>query len=264
MPSRAHKSDPPRSDDVPRAASVSRASVPRPAAAPGASIARYLTARLAAAFIVRCYLRVRVEGIECLPDGPAILCFNHQNWADPFVVMAALPWHPRLFFFGPKEEDMARGGRNRIMAWTGASVPYKPAKNDLLGATRRVEAVLSTGARLAIAGEGRIHAGERALLPLSDGAAFFALRAGVPIVPLAINGMSWIRFGRRVRVRVGAPIAAEGRPTREAVDELTARTWTALHELVADFDEPRVPGPIGRAVTEWFNDWPEGRRPRAD
>ena len=231
---------------------------------PDRSTVRYLAARLGAAFLVRCYLRVRVEGRESLPCGPSILCFNHQNWADPFVIMAVLPWRPRLYFFGPKEEDMRRGGRNRIMAWTGTTVPYKPAKNDLLGATRRVETVLSSGARLAIAGEGRIHAGERELLPLSDGAAFFALRAGVPIVPIAINGMSWLGFGRRVRVRVGAPLVAAGRPTREAVDELTARTWRALHDLVADFDDPAVPGPIGRAVTEWFNDWPEGDRPAAD
>ena len=78
------------------------------------------------------------------------------------------------------------------MSWTGLPVPYKPGKNDLLDTTRRVQAVFDAGWSLAIAGEGRIHRGERELLPLSDGAAYFALRAGVPIVPLAINGTSWL------------------------------------------------------------------------
>ena len=36
---------------------------------------------------------------------------------------------PRLVFFGPKEEDMAVGGRNRLMAWTGATIPYRPGKD---------------------------------------------------------------------------------------------------------------------------------------
>ncbi len=105
------------------------------------------------------------------------------------------------------------------MSWAGTAIPYKPAKNDLLDATRRVTAVIDSGAVIAIAGEGRIHLGERTLLPLSEGAAYFALRSGVPLVPIAINGTSWLPFGGRVRVRVGDPILSVGRPTREAIAE---------------------------------------------
>jgi len=83
----------------------------------------------------------------------------------------------------------------------------------------------------------------------------------VPLVPIAISGTSWLRLGRRVRVVVGEPIEVAGRPRREAVDELTARLWTALHALVADRPDFPPPGPVGRWVTEVFNDWPEGERP---
>ena len=83
---------------------------------------------------------------------------------DPFVLMATLPMRPRLTFFGPKEEDMAIGGRNRIMSWTGTTIPYKPGKNDLLDATRRVAAVIGSGGVVAIAGEGRIHVRESELV----------------------------------------------------------------------------------------------------
>jgi 1-acyl-sn-glycerol-3-phosphate acyltransferase len=175
--------------------------------------------------------------------------------------MAILPMRPRLYFFGPREEDMAAGGRNRLMSWTGAAVPYKPGKNDLLEATRRVRAVFASGGVLAIAGEGRIHAGETELLPLSEGAAYFALRSGIPLVPIAINGTSWLRFGGRIRVRIGAPMTTQGRPTREAVADLTTQAWSALHDLVADQPDLPTPGRVGRWVTERFNDWPEGARP---
>jgi 1-acyl-sn-glycerol-3-phosphate acyltransferase len=224
---------------------------------------RYRIAMGFAWVAVRALFRVRVEGRDRLPPGPALLCFNHQSWVDPFVLMATLPWRPRLYFFGPKEEDMSRGERNRIMNWTGTTIPFKPGKNDLIDATRRVGAAFEAGGVVAIAGEGRIHDGEQELLPLNEGAAFFALRSKVPLVPVAINGTSWLAFGRRIRIRVGEPIAPTGRPTREAVEELSQRAWTALHELVADYPDPIPPRPGSGwyRFTEAFNEWPEGSRP---
>ena len=157
---------------------------------------------------------------------------------------------------------MSSGRRNQIMKWTATAIPFKPGKNDLIEATRRVKTILDAGGVVAIAGEGRIHDGERELLPLNEGAAFFALRSGAPLVPVAINGTGWLVFGRRLRVRVGQPIGVTGRATRVAVDDLSGRAWTALHELVADYPDsvpPRPGGPWYR-LTEAFNEWPEGSR----
>ena len=75
---------------------------------------------------------------------------------------------------------MNAGARNRLMRWAGNAVAYQPGGRDLVMATRRVEALMEAGARLAIAGEGRIHVGETVVGPLNEGVAFFALRTGVP------------------------------------------------------------------------------------
>jgi 1-acyl-sn-glycerol-3-phosphate acyltransferase len=227
------------------------------------STVRYLVSRLAVAVITRAWLRLRVEGRDRLPAGPAIYCFSHLNWADPFILMATLPIRPRLSFFGPREEDMAIGGRNRVMGWTGAAIPYKPGKNDLLEATRRVGARIHAGGVVAIAGEGRIHVGEREVLPLNEGAAYFALRSGVPLVPIAINGSSWLRFGGRIRIRIGEPLEAAGRPNRFAVQALTDAVHEALLSMVADAPDLAVPGRPGRWLTGIFNEWPEGSREAA-
>jgi 1-acyl-sn-glycerol-3-phosphate acyltransferase len=240
-----------------------RSRLPGPAIHPLRRTIRYWVSRTIVAALARAYIHVQLEDRARLPPGPAIYCFNHLGWADPFVLMAVLPFRPRLWFFGPKEEDMGVGGRNRLMMWTGSAIPYKPGKNDLLDATRRVAAVIDTGSVVAIAGEGRIHVRESELLPLSEGAAYFALRSGVPLVPIAINGTSWLRFGGHVRVRVGDPIPMAGRPTREAVDAATAQLTTRLQALVVDAPDVPEPGRVGRWLTESFNDWPEGSRAAA-
>ena len=127
---------------------------------------------------------------------------------------------------------MSTGTRNRVMKWTGTAMPFKPEKRDLKEATRQVGAILDGGGVLAIAGEGRIHAGEGELLQLSDGTAFFALRSGVPIVPVAINGTSWLVFG-----------AADPGPDRGA----------HRRRRPADAGRPSTPSPAGRGprCTPW-------------
>jgi 1-acyl-sn-glycerol-3-phosphate acyltransferase len=221
---------------------------------------RYYVSRLVVGLVMRLLFRLRLEGREHLPGGPALYCFNHLSWTDPFLLYSTLPLRPRLYFFGPKEDDLRVGPRNRLMYWTATAVPYRPAKTDLLDVARRVSAVFEAGGVLAIAGEGRIHVGEQELLALQDGAAYFALRSGVPIVPVAVNGGSWLDFRRTLRVKIGRPIPTGGRATSEAVAALTTATWQALKALVADVPEPAVPGRFGRRLTELFNDWPEGSR----
>jgi 1-acyl-sn-glycerol-3-phosphate acyltransferase len=217
--------------------------------------------RLACRLVVGGLLRIRVEHPERWASSPAIYCFNHLNWVDPLVLLAVLPLRPHYAMFGPKEADMTRGARNRLMAWAGFGIPYRPEKTDVLPTTRRVGAVLGRGWVIVIAGEGRIHRGEHELTPLADGPAYFAIRSQVPLIPLAVNGTSWLAFRRGVRIRVGEPIAPPDRANREAVASLTGQLEAALLAMTADFPEPPPSGRVFRRLTEWFNDWPEGARP---
>jgi 1-acyl-sn-glycerol-3-phosphate acyltransferase len=224
---------------------------------------RYRYAQL----VVRTYghllFRLRLEGRENLVDGPALYCFNHLSWMDPLAMVAVFPSSPRLYFYGPKEEDLRKGAKNRLMWWTGIAVPFSPNKDDLITSVRRAQAVFESGGALAISGEGRIHVHEGDLLPFQEGAAYLALRARVPIVPVAITGTSWARFRGEIRIRIGRPIETGPRPTREVVAAYTSQIWHAIKAMVADDPERPPPSAIERWFTDLFNDWGPGGRAAA-
>jgi hypothetical protein len=122
--------------------------------------------------------------------------------------------------------------------------------------------VLDAGHALGIAGEGALSDEEGVVVPLNEGAAYFALRAHVPLVPVGIVGTRWLRLGKVVRLVVGEPIQTVGmRADRAAVDLLTARLQEELGRLVAGPYDDRIPGPVGRFITDVFtNDQGRGRR----
>jgi 1-acyl-sn-glycerol-3-phosphate acyltransferase len=216
--------------------------------------ARYRLMKLVLWLVTHAYLRFRFEGRERLPAPPYVLCFNHLDWADPLILVSVLPSPRRIYFFGPKERDMRVGWKNRLMTWVGNDVPFKPDKSHMLDAVRRVKEVLGAGHALAIAGEGRVAEREDEVLPLNEGAAFFALHGQVPLVPVAINGTRLLRFGKRIRIRVGEPIVTTGRrPTGEEVKALTAEAHAELGRLVLNYHDPSSPRRFDVWLTELFN-----------
>ena len=220
---------------------------------------RYHAVRLFLRFWVSAYVRWRVLGSEHLPSsGPYIICFNHPSWLDPVVLAAVWPDRDRhLFIFGPREQDMSVGIRNRLITWTRRGVPFKPAAQDVIDTTRRAVAVLRTDACLAIAGEGRLSDQEGTILPLETGLAHFAMLAHAPIVPTAIVGTRWVHLGSRVSVRIGEPIWPNqfGRG-QQAARRMTDVVQERLRSMLLDVEERDPPGWLGRTISEAFNDRP--------
>jgi 1-acyl-sn-glycerol-3-phosphate acyltransferase len=202
---------------------------------------------------------VRVEGAASIPlAGAYIICFNHPSWLDPSFLAAEWPDRERrLFIFGPREQDMQRGLRNRLIRWTGRAVPFKPGAQDVVDVTRRATAVLRSGACLAVAGEGRLSDLEGQALPLESGLAHFARLSGAAILPTAMIGTRWVHLGSRVVIRIGRPLWPDDFPAGKAgLAELTAAAQAQLEGLLAGVPERDPPGPLGRWISELFNDRP--------
>jgi 1-acyl-sn-glycerol-3-phosphate acyltransferase len=224
---------------------------------------RHWFSRTVSAVLMKGWFRVTVVRPERFLHEPCVYAFNHMSWMDPLLLLGTFPSQPRLYFYGPREATLRKGGKNRFMFWTGVPVPFSPEKDDLIASVRYVQAVFDTGGALAIAPEGTIHVHEGDLMSFQEGAAYMALRAGVPIVPVAITGISSARFRGRVLVRIGEPIRPDGRPTRRNLARYSALTWHALRGMVEGDREQPASGRFARWLTDLFNDWGEGGREAA-
>ncbi|UQX00488.1 lysophospholipid acyltransferase family protein [Streptomyces sp. RerS4] len=181
----------------------------------------------------------RVLGAWKVPaSGPVILAVNHAHNIDGPMVMGTAP---RPLHFLIKKE-----------AYVGPLGPFLhgigQVKVDRTGTDRtaitRALAVLEQGGALGIFPEGTRGDGDFA--SLRAGLAYFAVRSGAPIVPVAVLGSTDAK-GRlvkglpplrgRVDVVFGSAFDAgdgTGRRTRTALDSATARVQDRLTAHLAD------------------------------
>lgn len=175
----------------------------------------------------------RVLGAWRVPaSGPVILAVNHAHNIDGPMLMGTAP-RPVHFlikkeaFVGPLGAFLTGIGQLQVDRTT----VDRTAITDALG-------VLENGGVLGIFPEGT--RGEGDFASLRAGLAYFAVRSGAPIVPVAVLG-STERRGRLIRqlpplrsgvdLVFGDPFAAgdgSGRRTRKALDEATVRIQERL------------------------------------
>jgi 1-acyl-sn-glycerol-3-phosphate acyltransferase len=185
--------------------------------------------------------RVRVRGLEHLPKGGGyVLAPSHRSMMDiPFA-----GWVTRrpLRYMGKQSVfDIP------VVGWLFTVLGGFPVQRDGTDrkALRESIAMLQAGEILLVYPEGTRQHGPK-VEALQPGAAYLALRAGVPIVPVGIAGTEEIlrghdskvpRFGR-VAVVVGEPIAPmvrdSGLVPRAEVNALTDRLHDAVQQV---FDE---------------------------
>jgi len=201
---------------------------------------RYRVMRLIDVLLVRILFEIRTEGLERWPAPPFCLVLSHHNGWDPMLALAATPVSPRITWFGPKEADFSRGFRNRLMAFYGGVIPYNPEKTTLTSAVRAVRRVFASEGVLGIFAEGTVGFRETELLPFEDGAVAFASASGVPVVPCAIVGSTFMWFRKRVVFRYGDPIPTYEIRGREARAALEGRVRAAMLALMPEA-EPRLP-----------------------
>ena len=190
--------------------------------------------------------RLRLRGKERLPrSGGYVLAPSHRSMMD--IPFAGWVTRRRLRYMGKQSLfDIP------VLGWLFTVLGGFPVQRDGTDrkALRESIAMLQAGEILLVYPEGTRQHGPK-IQPLQPGAAYLALRAGVPVVPVGIAGTEEIfrdhksklpHFGR-VAIVVGEPIMPEPRASglvpRAEVNALTARLHDELQALLDEAYELR-------------------------
>ena len=171
---------------------------------------------------------VGARGRENIPEGGAVLCANHSALCDPILVCFActLRWMVR---------PMAKIELSRVPAlgWLlgKAGVIYVDRGHADVHAVKEALKWLKEGQKLLVFPEGtRVREGED--VAAKTGAAMFATRSGVPLVPIYIQRKK--RLFARNAVVIGQPYHpqyAGRKPTPEELDAITGDLMDRVHAL---------------------------------
>jgi 1-acyl-sn-glycerol-3-phosphate acyltransferase len=200
-------------------------------------LVQHRIARVWARLLVLCSgASLQVTGAENLRKHPvAVYAANHTSYMDTPVVFASLPFQFRIL---AKKELWPMAFIGWYLSRSG-QIPIDTANPratlSSLGVGVRA---LRDGMPLFVFPEGgRTSTGE--IQTFLAGAAFLAIRAQVPLVPIALNGVYDLLpihtrhfYPGPVTLAVGESIPTTGLTTRQ-VDELTARLRAAIEELRA-------------------------------
>ncbi len=162
----------------------------------------YNFGRLVFAIYIRTVFRLRVHGLENLPGRkPFILCCNHISMIDPMTVGVAIPARYKIKYMA-KSELFKIPVVSFLIRNVGA-FPVNRREADYT-AIKWAYRILEEGEVLGIFPEGtRSSTGD--LQKAFNGAALIAVRSGVPILPMAIEGP--YRFCKPLHVYIGKPFA---------------------------------------------------------
>jgi 1-acyl-sn-glycerol-3-phosphate acyltransferase len=150
-----------------------------------------------------------IRGRENIPTrGGAIIVANHvSNW-DPFVLGGASP--RKVYFMAKKELFKFKPLAFLLQAWGAFPVERGGADRQALETALRL---LRQGKLIGIFVEGgRNRTGSAGMLTPQPGAAMLALKAGVPIIPIALIGMDRLhkRPFHKVYAMIGPAIVSSG------------------------------------------------------
>lgn len=205
-------------------------------------------------FLMRCYLflgrlvyGLHVEGAENMPtEGPCVIVVHHVSpLGSSFVVgELTLMRGSKLCLFGAvgfpigivSRLHPGRLGENVIAGFKGKGL-------SVVALFKGVEA-LRAGNAVMLAPAGEL-AWDGQLQPLAPGAAWLALRAGVPVVPIVSKGAydimprwaTWPRLSGKITIQVGRPFYLGDGPcsrvTSEMIQEANQRILKELAALLA-------------------------------
>lgn len=182
-------------------------------------------------------LKVKVEGIEKIePGGSYVIASNHLSLMDTPLVLAYLPLQFRFLAKRSLFRVPFIGGHLKRAGHV--AIPREDARGSLKAMTEAARMIQERGVSALVFPEGGRSMGQ--LQEFKEGAAYIAIKAGVPLVPVAIQGtLEVLPMGSltvrpgRVRMRIGDPIPTAGLTLQER-SRLTAELRARIQGMLSE------------------------------
>ena len=209
----------------------------------------YRLVRLIAVPLVRLCFRFQVAGRENVPrTRNYIVIGNHLNWLDEFAILLLFPIEPRLHFLADPTLLVTRKFQWWLIRTTGGYVPVVRERHGDTALFHHVDHCLEVGGAVAIFPEGNYGPKEGQLMPFKKGFAHFAIKAAVPVIPVALSGTKDLWFRKRIRVIIGKPLLPESQTPETLTDAASKR----ITELIPIYTEPPGRKFLRRQLTNLF------------
>ncbi len=190
----------------------------------------YSLTKSTARLVFSIFYRIETEKRTSLPkDGPMIILPKHQYWTDIPIVSLAFE---SLLYFVAKEELFRYPLIREFLSLLGGLPVDRKQSIRTLDSFKVLVSLLRTGERIVIFPEGTyvrngVGSGKSRLLQLI---LKFQTEMGspIPFIPVGIRYGERVRGRRRVEVRIGSPLFAEGES--DAIP-LTQRAMEAISHL---------------------------------
>jgi len=189
---------------------------------------------------------VRIEGRERIPRGAYVLIANHLNWLDPFLLLLGMPTEPRLHFLANPENLVKNRWHWWLIRQIRGYIPVDLKRHGDQALFHHVDRCLELGGAVAIFPEAGYGPREGELQDSwKTGFAYFAVKAGAPVLPVALSGTKDLWLRKRVRVLIGESLATAGREPHE----VAAAAREALRRLLPAYAEPSGGKPLRKTLT---------------
>src|SRR5437660_1957919 len=194
----------------------------------------YRLVRLVGVPLLHLIFRFDVTGKENIPrSGNYIVIANHLNWLDEFAILLLFPVEPRLHFLADPTLLVTRRVQWFIVRHTGGFVPVVRERHGDPALFRHVDRALEVGGAVALSPEGHWGPAEGELMPFKKGFAHFAIKAGVPVVPVALSGTNDLWLRKRIVVVIGTALGTAG----QTPESLTEAAFERIKALMPAYHE---------------------------
>lgn len=171
--------------------------------------------------------RMKIIGKENIPkEGPLIICGNHRSFLDPPLMEVTCGRYTRFL----AKEELTKSKFLAFLGWVFDAILVKRDSKEVKALKDSLQ-TLKDGKCLALFPEGTrngLAKGEK----VKDGAAFFAVRTGVKVLPVGISGGE--KPFKKVYIKYGKPLdfsEYKNSKDKETLDKITDEIMSSILSL---------------------------------